>query len=47
MRIDWSALLAALAFVLALLISQPWRGDPGTVSECLSGANVACAWDQE
>lgn len=47
MSVNWHALLAFLAFALALLISQPWRGDPGTVGECLSGANVACAWDQD
>lgn len=51
MPVNWSALLVFLVFVIALVVSQPWRGDPGTVRECMGpdhGARVACAeWEQD
>lgn len=49
MSVNWSALLAFLAFALALVVSQPWRGDPGTVEECMGpeSAYVLCDWGQD
>lgn len=47
MSVNWHALLVALVWLIALVVSQPWRGDPGTVSECLDGTRAACEWGQD